>query len=132
MKYPHPHSDKRKKMYTSSREEEEDAQRCPCRKAQQSRTHIMGEYEIHKEERDVLEMSKTDECDTEKFGTLDSSEKTIASLGDRWWPQTAKQEGDTISKKFLCSIWKKIMSAQKLKVSLFGVGTVLRLERDAW
>ena len=79
MKYPHPHSDKRKKMYTSSREEEEDAQRCPCRKAQQSRTHIMGEYEIHKEERDVLEMSKTDECDTEKFGTLDNSEKRSLS-----------------------------------------------------
>ena len=86
---------------------------------------------MYKEERDVLGRSKIDECDTEKFGTLDSSEKTIASLGDRWWPQTAKQEGDTISKKFLCSIWKKIMSAQKLKVSLFGVGTVLRLERDA-
>ena len=43
----------------------------------------------------------------EKFGTLDSSEKTIAILGDRWWPQTAKQEGDKISKKFLCYVWKK-------------------------
>ena len=43
----------------------------------------------------------------EKFSTLDSSEKTIAILGDSWWPQTAKQEGDKISKKFLCSIWKK-------------------------
>ena len=29
----------------------------------------------------------------EKFGTLDSSEKTIAILGDGWWPQTAVQEG---------------------------------------
>ena len=49
------------------------------------------------EERDVLEgeMSKIDECDTEKFDALDSSEKTVAILGDRWWPpQTAKQEGD--------------------------------------
>ena len=53
----------------------------------------MGECEIYKEERDVLEMRKVDECDMEKFGTLDSSEKTIAILGDRWWPQTAKQEG---------------------------------------
>ena len=43
----------------------------------------------------------------EKFGTLDSSEKTIATLGDRWWPQTAKQEGDKISKIFLCIIRKK-------------------------
>ena len=43
----------------------------------------------------------------EKFGTLDSSEKTIAILGDRWWPQTAKQKGDKISKQFICNIWKK-------------------------
>ena len=34
-------------------------------------------------------------------------EKTIAILGDRWWLQTAKQDGDRISKQFLCSIWKK-------------------------
>ena len=38
------------------------------------------------------------ECDMEEFGGLESSEKTIAILGDRWWPQTAKQEGDKISK----------------------------------
>ena len=42
----------------------------------------------------------------EKFGTLDSSEKTIALLGDRW-PQKAKQQGDKISKKFPCDTWKK-------------------------
>ena len=30
----------------------------------------------------------------EKLRTLDSSEKTIAILGNRWWPLTAKQEGD--------------------------------------
>ena len=50
-------------------------------------------------------MRKIDECGMEKFGTLNiiinSSEKTIAILGDRWWPQTAKQEGDKISKKFI-------------------------------
>ena len=41
-------------------------------------------------------VKKIDECDKEEFGTLDinSSEKTIATLGDRWWPQTAKHEGD--------------------------------------
>ena len=49
-------------------------------------------------------MRKIDECDMEKFGTLDSSEKTIAILGDRWWPQTAKQEGHEISKKFMCCL----------------------------
>ena len=32
------------------------------------------------------------------FGTLDSSEKTIAILGDEWRPQTAKQGGGKISK----------------------------------
>ena len=33
-------------------------------------------------------MRKIDGCDTEKFGTLDSSEETIALLRDRWRPQT--------------------------------------------
>ena len=49
---------------------------------------------MYKEERDVLaEMSKIDECDTEKFSTLDISDQTIAILGERWWPPKAKQEG---------------------------------------
>ena len=43
----------------------------------------------------------------EEFGRLESSEKTIAILGDRWWPQTAKQERDRISKQFLCNIWQE-------------------------
>ena len=43
----------------------------------------------------------------EEFGRLESSEKTIAILGGRWWPQTAKQDGDRIRHQFLCSIWKK-------------------------
>ena len=42
-----------------------------------------------------------DECDMEEFDTLNSSDETIAILGDRWWPQAAKQEGDKNSKKFL-------------------------------
>ena len=54
-------------------------------------------------------MKKVDECGMEKFGTLDSSEKTIAILGDRWWPQTAEQQGDQLSKRFLCNAgaWPK-------------------------
>ena len=36
-----------------------------------------------------------------EFGRLESSEKTIAILGDRWWPQTAKHDGDRISKQFM-------------------------------
>ena len=43
----------------------------------------------------------------EEFGKLESSEKTNANLGDGWWPQTAKQDGDRISTQFLCNIWKK-------------------------
>ena len=50
------------------------------------------------------EMRKIDECDVEKFGTLDSSEKTIAILGDTWWPQTAKQEGNKKKQKTVSSV----------------------------
>ena len=60
------------------------------------------------EERSVfVEMRKINGCDTEEFGRLESSEKTIAILGDRWWPQTAKQEGERISKQFICDTWTK-------------------------
>ena len=57
----------------------------------------------------VLEegMREIEECAMEKFGTLDRSDKTIAILGNKWWPQAAKQEGDKISEKFLCKIWKQ-------------------------
>ena len=37
-----------------------------------------------------------DGCDMEELGRLESSEKTIAILGDRRWLQTAKQNGDRI------------------------------------
>ena len=66
-----------------------------------------------------------------EVGALDSSEKTIAILGDRRWPQTATQEGDKTSNTFLCNTWKK-RNGQMLEVSLLGVGMVLRIERDAW
>ena len=63
---------------------------------------------------------------------IDSSEKAITILGDRGWTQTTKQEGGKIGEKFLRNIWgKNVLSAQKLKGSLLGVGTVLCLERDA-
>ena len=99
----------RKKKHANSREEEEIAQTCRCVKAVESRTRIVGERGIHKEERHVLEgeMRKIDECGMEKFGTLGGREKAIAILGDRWWPRKAKQEGDKISKKFLCNMEKK-------------------------
>ena len=74
----------REKRYTTS-PGEEDAQIRPRGKAVESRTHIVGECEIYQEERDALEMRKLDECGMENFGTLDSSEKTIAILGDTWY-----------------------------------------------
>ena len=67
----------------------------------------MGECEIYKEERHVLgKVRKMDECGMGKFGTLDSGEKTIAVLGDRW-PPTAKLEEGKISKNFPSGIWKR-------------------------
>ena len=54
----------RRKRYASSREEEEIAQMYPCGKAVERRTHLVGECEIYKDERDLLEeMRKIDECD---------------------------------------------------------------------
>ena len=48
-----------------------------------------SENVTYKEERDVLEeeMREIHECDMEEFDTIDSSEKTIAILDYRWWPQ---------------------------------------------
>ena len=61
----------RRKRHASSRKEEEIAQMCPCGKAVESRTHIVGGCEIYMEDRDVLEEMRTmDECNMEKFGTL--------------------------------------------------------------
>ena len=70
---------------------------------------VVGECDIYKEERDVLEgdMRKIDECDMENFVTLDSSEKTIAILGDKSWPRTAKQQGGEITEMFLMSYFEK-------------------------
>ena len=69
----------------------------------------------------------------EEFGRLQSSEKTIAILRDRWWPQRAKQDGDRIRSNSLYVVYgRSVMIAQMLEVSLLGAETVLRLERDAW
>ena len=42
------------------------------------------------------EMRDLNKSGMESFDALDSREKTIAILGDRWWPQTAKQDGGKI------------------------------------
>ena len=91
-------------------EEEEDKKKCPCGKAIESRNHIVAECELHQEERDVLEgeMRDLNKSSMESLDALDSREKTIATLGYRWWPQTAKQDGDKICRRLLCSVWKKL------------------------
>ena len=43
----------------------------------------------------------------EKFSALDKRETTIATLEDRGWPHRAKREGDKMSKKCQCGVWKK-------------------------
>ena len=48
------HLPERRKRYTSSREEEVVTHMSPCGTTMESRTHIGGECEIYKEERDVL------------------------------------------------------------------------------
>ena len=45
-------------------------------------------------------------------------ERTISVLGDRWWPQTAKEEGDNISKTVYVTNGRNVLSAQMLEVSL--------------
>ena len=58
---------------------------CQCGTAIESRTHIVGEREIYKEERDALEedMIKLDVCNMEESGRLVSSEKTTVILEGR-------------------------------------------------
>ena len=76
-------------------EEEVDKENCPCGKAIESRTYIVAECKLYQEERDVLEgeMRDLNKSGMKSFDALDSREKTIAIQGDRWWPQTAKQDG---------------------------------------
>ena len=64
---------------------------------------------MYKEERYTVEeeMREIEECDVEEFFVhQNSSEKTIAMLGDRWWPQAAKPEGDKNRRK-KCNVWKQ-------------------------
>ena len=92
----------RRKRYTSSGEEEDVVTNmCPCSPTIESSTHTGGECEVYRKGRGVLEeMRKLDDCDMEEFGRIEIIEKTIAILGDRWWPQMAKQGRDRIRKQF--------------------------------
>ena len=59
---------------------------CLCGTTIEKRTHIVGEREIYKEERDALEegMRELAIRETEEFGRPESRYKTIVILGDRW------------------------------------------------
>ena len=64
----------------------------PCGTTIESRIHIAGECD--KEERDALEeMRKLVGCDMEEFGRLESSDKTIVILGDRWCRRRRNRTG---------------------------------------
>ena len=102
-----------------------DAQTCPCGNAIESRTLMSGEREMHKEERDVLEEATREisECDME-LGTLDSSEKTIAILGDIDGGQRQRsRKGARASNFFYVINGNNVTSAQLLEVSLLDVRT---------
>ena len=53
----------------------------PCCAVHESIIHIVGDGELHKEERNVLEeeMRKIDGCDMEKYDTLECREKRSQS-----------------------------------------------------
>ena len=78
----------------------------------------------------------------EKFGTLYSSERTNAILGDRWWPQTAKQEADKMRKNPICYIWKKrnehpnvggvSIRSRNVAQSQNGCAVSGQMTKDAW
>ena len=71
-------------------------------------------------------------CDMEEIGILGSIEKTLDILGDKWWPQKANQTGTGQTSNFYVIHGRSVMNDNMLEVSLIGIGTVLRLERDAW
>ena len=59
----------RRKRFTSSRKEDMATNMCPCGTTTESRTHIVGECGIFKEEQDALEeVRKLDACDMGEFG----------------------------------------------------------------
>ena len=108
-----------------------------ARVAQQRRTHIVVEENVKYTSRNGCSrgnMRKLYECDMEEFSRLESSEKTIAILEDRWWPQSMKQDGDAISKPFLFNIyiWKKRNERPNVGgVSIWSRNGALRLDRAA-
>ena len=78
-------------------------------------------------------MKKLGIRDMEESVTLESSWKTIAILGDRFWPQTAKEDEDMISKRWLCTLPKyRNVRPNAGGVAIRSRNGVLRPKIDAW
>ena len=81
-------------------------------------------------------VEKTDAVDVSGTSEFDSTARfrvpnNLIRHRHRWWPQTAKKDGDKICRRVLCSVWKKrneylVVGGVSVRSS---VGTVLRLER---
>lgn len=68
----------------------------------------------------------------------DNTDKTIAILGDKWLPRKANRKGVWLAKGLMylviCTRYGnnvRVLSTRMLKVSLPGMGTMLRVEKDA-
>ena len=80
---------------------------------------------MYKEEQDVLEERRNiDECDVDKFGALDSSEKTIDVVVDGGH-SPLNRKAIIIAKPIYVLYEDKVMSAHLLEMFLLGVGAVL-------
>ena len=80
---------------------------CPSGTTTESRTHMVGECKIYKENWDASEegMMKLDVCEIEGFRRLESSsDKTIAILEDRLWLQKAKMDGNRTRNSFYVTL----------------------------
>ena len=79
------------------------AHMCPSGTTIESRARMVEESEMHMEGQHAFEegMRKSEDGDKEEFRRLESSEKTIAFLGDRWWLPNKKTQGDRMNKQLL-------------------------------
>lgn len=55
----------------------------------------------------------------EKFLTVDSSEKTIAIVLDKWWPQATRHEMYKISQHYMCNVCKQRNESQTVVEGVF-------------
>lgn len=74
-----------RKRYISNTEEQDTMKACPYGKAGESRTHIIEECELCRDEREALEeQTRNIGCGMAKFSAFGKSAKKIAMSGDKW------------------------------------------------